>query len=164
MSKTDINENLEVAPVEDIETEAVEEVLVEDVSDEILVHFYQGVSIPNPASPMGKPLTFGRGQEVVLTPDLLDELKDRFGNFPAWVENLAEPDPFAEEEPIAALGSWPEDKSPFIRGELAWLDERRRRLGAALDIADPIERQKAVVAINRELGLAVPDNHNVYNY
>ncbi|WP_146083491.1 hypothetical protein [Rathayibacter sp. AY1H2] len=128
------------------------------------VHFYRSFSYPDPASTQGRPILIERGGELIFTKAILDELRDRNGRLPEWIENLKEPDVNAEVEPIAALGPWPEDKSIFLRGELSWATERQKRLNEANALPDRVARQKAITAINKELGLAVPQNHNLFSF
>lgn len=132
--------------------------------DGIEVHSYGTVVFPSTVSELGTPTVKNRGDTFILTADLLAELRDRNGAYPKWVEELAAPDPNAESEPLVATGPWPADKTKFIRGSLSWIHERRRRLGDALGIADVAERQQAIVQINRELGLPVPENSNSFSY
>jgi uncharacterized protein (DUF927 family) len=128
------------------------------------IHAYKTITIPRPGSASGQPILLVRGSEISLTNELINELKDRHGNLPRWVTELAEVNPEAETEPTAALGGWPAEKSIFIRGELSWSQERQRRLDAANALTDPQERQQAISRINQELGLAVPVNSNTFRF
>lgn len=128
------------------------------------IHFNRGFSYPEPGNSLGRPVLLDRGSELVLSAEILTELRDRHGRLPAWLENITESDPDADIEPLASLGPWPEGKSTYVYGELAWAEERQRRLNTANAIHDAAERQKAITQINLELGLAVPQNHNTFTF
>lgn len=100
----------------------------------------------------GASATSVRGQELELTPEILELSKDRFGSS-AW--------DLSEEQQIARFGEVVFRDGPTPEGVNFWDgdsaaadEERNRRRAIAAAIADETERAQALSKIARDLGYA----------
>lgn len=116
-----------------------------------LIHFRSSMSVALGESTDGR--VFHRGQELVLTADIINASKDRLGN--SWLDIAGDPQAQVAKwgKQIIGLGPVPDDVDFYNGGDRASRDIARiRARDAAMAISDPVQREAAWRAVRDEFG------------
>lgn len=106
------------------------------------------------------------GQEIEVTPDLIDVGRDRRGRLPAWLRLLddAEGQRAHFGEVVVMRGRFPKHLPASEPGSPEFESERRTAARQAQEIEDPDERRDALRHIEETYGTAVPTSRSLARY
>lgn len=114
-----------------------------------VIHFRSSISVALGESTDGR--VFHRGQELVLTADIINASKDRLGN--SWLDLDASEQVQRYGKQVWGHGPVPDDVDFYNGGDRASHDIARiRARDAALAISDPVQREAAWKAVRDEFG------------
>ncbi|MCJ1687866.1 hypothetical protein [Rathayibacter sp. VKM Ac-2927] len=103
---------------------------------------------------MSPSTVFARGDEFVVTNEVLEAGLDRNGALPTWVRTLDDP-----SAPIGR-GPWPDDASKYVRGSIEWVEARESARQRAWALPGRAEQAEALREVEREFGPSMP-THSV---
>lgn len=113
------------------------------------IHFRASMSVAIGGNADGR--VFHRGQELVLTADIIDASKDRLGN--SWLDLDASEQVQRYGKQVWGYGPVPDDVDFYNGGDRASRDIARiRARDAAMAIDDPVQREAAWKAVHAEFG------------
>lgn len=114
-----------------------------------LIHFRSSMSVALGESSDGR--VFHRGEELVLTADIIEASKDRLGN--SWLDLDASEQVKRYGKQVWGHGPVPDDVDFYNGGDTASRDIARiRARDAAMAISDPVQRAAAWEAVRAEFG------------
>lgn len=120
-----------------------------------VVHVRQdGTTVRLSTAFMASSTVFSRGQEFLVTDEVLEAGLDRNGQLPGWLSTLDDP-----SAPIGR-GPWPESESRFIRGTPEWTEAREMARRRAWRQPGQAEQAASLREVEREFGPSMP-THSV---
>ncbi|PPF39169.1 hypothetical protein [Rathayibacter sp. AY1A3] len=120
-----------------------------------VVHVRQdGTTVRLSTAFMAPSTVFSRGQEFIVTDEVLEAGLDRNGQLLAWLSTLDD-----LSAPIGR-GPWPEGMSKFIRGTPEWSEARENARQRAWRLPGRDEQAQALREVQREFGPSMP-THSV---
>lgn len=111
-------------------------------SSPVRIHFLRAVTLLTSSSITGMGRVYAFGDELDVTPALIEANRDRNGKSPlAWVE-AGEEEWRRGEVIVARRGPWPAGTCKLENGSFAWTDAKAGAIKTALSVDDQAERQQ----------------------